>query len=168
MCTSGWRNGYQGKYQLVVQWLRREVAGFPTQRSGFEPGSGHVGFMVDKAAMGQVLLRVLRFPCQSSHRLLHTHHHTGLVQEASIGLSNSRLGSTPPKKGNKSRLLNNDKWQLSVRYRMIVQSLAGVLPWCYLNSQQVTHIFCAVREISNQSKQLVLPRTSNFKIRNIW
>jgi hypothetical protein len=29
-------------------------AGFPPRRTGFEPGSGHVGFVVDKVALGQV------------------------------------------------------------------------------------------------------------------
>jgi hypothetical protein len=38
------------------------VAGFPQRRPGFEPGSGHVGFMVDKVALGVGFLRVLRFP----------------------------------------------------------------------------------------------------------
>jgi hypothetical protein len=28
------------------------VAGFPPRRSGFEAGSGHVGFVVDKVALG--------------------------------------------------------------------------------------------------------------------
>jgi hypothetical protein len=35
----------------VLKWL---VAGYPSRRPGFEPGSGHVGFVVDKAATGQV------------------------------------------------------------------------------------------------------------------
>jgi hypothetical protein len=34
-------------------------AGFPPRRPGFEPGSGHVEFVVDKVAG---FLRVLRFP----------------------------------------------------------------------------------------------------------
>ena len=33
----------------------------PPRRPGFDPGSVHVGFMVDKVALGQVLPRVLRF-----------------------------------------------------------------------------------------------------------
>jgi hypothetical protein len=39
----------------------RLVAGLSSRRSGFEPGSLNVGFLVDKVALGQVLLRVLRF-----------------------------------------------------------------------------------------------------------
>jgi hypothetical protein len=32
----------------------RLVAGFPQRWSGFEPRAGHVGFVVDEAALGQV------------------------------------------------------------------------------------------------------------------
>jgi hypothetical protein len=57
-----------------MPWLQRLVAGLPPWRPEFAPGSVHVGFVVDKAAVGQVFLRVLRF----SHAniippLLHTH-----------------------------------------------------------------------------------------------
>jgi hypothetical protein len=41
---------------------------------GFEPGSDHVGFVVDKVALGQVFSEYFGFPCQSSfHELLHNH-----------------------------------------------------------------------------------------------
>jgi hypothetical protein len=43
-----------------VPWLRRLVAGLPAQRLRFDPGSVHVGFVVDKVALGQALPRVLR------------------------------------------------------------------------------------------------------------
>jgi hypothetical protein len=43
-------------------YLRRLVAGFPAWRSGFEPGSGHVGFVVDKVALGQVFSEYFGFP----------------------------------------------------------------------------------------------------------
>jgi hypothetical protein len=46
------------------------------RRPGFEPRSGHVGYMVDKVTLGQVFSEYFGFPCQFSfHRLLHTHHH---------------------------------------------------------------------------------------------
>jgi hypothetical protein len=38
----------------AVPLLRRLVAGFPTQWPGFEHGSGHVGFVVDKAELRKV------------------------------------------------------------------------------------------------------------------
>jgi hypothetical protein len=67
--------------EIKVQWLRRLVAGFPPRRPGFEPWSGHVGFVVSKAALGQFVSEYFGFPCQSFHRLLHAaHHHQGLVQ----------------------------------------------------------------------------------------
>jgi hypothetical protein len=49
---------------------------FPPRRPGFEPGSGHVGFVVNKVAQGQVFSEYFAFPCQSSfYHLLHNHHH---------------------------------------------------------------------------------------------
>jgi hypothetical protein len=53
------------KQVFVVHW-----------RPGFEPGSGHVGFVVDKVALGQVFPEYFGFPCQFSfHQLLHNHPH---------------------------------------------------------------------------------------------
>jgi hypothetical protein len=46
---------------MAVPWLRRLAAGLPPRRPGFNPGSVHVGFVVDKVALGQVFPRVLRF-----------------------------------------------------------------------------------------------------------
>jgi hypothetical protein len=57
---------------------RRLDAGFPP-RPGFEYGQ-HVGFVVDKAALGQVLSEYFGFPCQSFHQCLHYHNHPGLTQ----------------------------------------------------------------------------------------
>jgi hypothetical protein len=45
----------------AVPWLRSLVAGLSPRRAGFAPGSIHVGFVVDKVALGQVFLPVLRF-----------------------------------------------------------------------------------------------------------
>jgi hypothetical protein len=42
-------------------WLRSLAAGLSPRRSGFAPGSIHVGFVVDKVALGQVFPRVLHF-----------------------------------------------------------------------------------------------------------
>jgi hypothetical protein len=44
-----------GRY--AVPWLRQLVAGLSSRSPGFVSGSIHVGFMVDKVALGQV------FPC---------------------------------------------------------------------------------------------------------
>jgi hypothetical protein len=38
----------------AVPYLRRLVPGFPPRRPGFEPRLDHVGFVVDKVAVGQV------------------------------------------------------------------------------------------------------------------
>jgi hypothetical protein len=49
------------RHVLAVPWLRRLAAGLPPRRPGFDPGSVHVGFMVDRLALGQVFPRGLRF-----------------------------------------------------------------------------------------------------------
>jgi hypothetical protein len=44
-------------------------------RPGPEPGSGHVGFVVDKVALEQIFSEYFGFPCQFAfHRLLYNHH----------------------------------------------------------------------------------------------
>jgi hypothetical protein len=47
----------------AVPHLRRLVAGFPPRRPGFEPGSGHGGFVVDKVTLGQGSSETFGFPC---------------------------------------------------------------------------------------------------------
>jgi hypothetical protein len=69
--------------ELEVLWQEAvtSVAGFPTQRPGFEPGLGQIGFVVDKVALGQVFSEYFGFPFQSSfHQILHHHNHPGQVQ----------------------------------------------------------------------------------------
>jgi hypothetical protein len=44
------------------------------------PGSGEVGFVVDKVALGQVSSEYFGFPCHSFHQILHPHNHPGQVQ----------------------------------------------------------------------------------------
>jgi hypothetical protein len=41
-----------------------------------------VGFVVDKAALGQVFSEYFGFPCQSYHQFLHHHNQPGLAQYA--------------------------------------------------------------------------------------
>ena len=43
----------------AVPWLRLSIAGLSPRRPGFYPGLVHVGFVVDKVAVGQVSLREL-------------------------------------------------------------------------------------------------------------
>jgi hypothetical protein len=50
----------------VVPRLRSLVADLSPRKPVFAPGSIHVGFVVDKVAVGQVFLRVLRFPLSIS------------------------------------------------------------------------------------------------------
>jgi hypothetical protein len=49
--------------------------GFPPRQPGFESRSGHVRFVVDKVALGQVFSEYFDFLCQFLfHRLLHIYH----------------------------------------------------------------------------------------------
>jgi hypothetical protein len=57
--------------QAVSPWLPTAAAGVQTLAE-----SSHVGFVVDKVALGQVSSEWVGFPCQSSfHQFLHNHHH---------------------------------------------------------------------------------------------
>jgi hypothetical protein len=75
---------------------QRLVAGFPPQRPGFASGQ-HVGFVVDKAALGQVFSEYFGFPCQSFHQVLHHHNHPGWHNKPIGGRSAEwiQLDSTP-------------------------------------------------------------------------
>jgi hypothetical protein len=55
----------------AVPHLRRLVSGILPRRPGFTPRPIHVGFVVDKVALGQVFLQVLRFPTSVSFKLIH-------------------------------------------------------------------------------------------------
>jgi hypothetical protein len=60
LMTVGFSFGSKGSLK-AVPWLRRLVAGLSLSRPGSDPGSVHVGFVVEKVALGQVFPRVLRF-----------------------------------------------------------------------------------------------------------
>jgi hypothetical protein len=53
---------YDRLVRQAVPRLRRLVAGLSPRRPGFDPGSVHVRFVVDKVALGQGFLRVVGFP----------------------------------------------------------------------------------------------------------
>jgi hypothetical protein len=64
--------------QKPAPQIKRWVAGFPPRQRGFEPGSGQVGFVVDKVALEQVFSEYFGFPYQSSfYQILHSHNHGG-------------------------------------------------------------------------------------------
>jgi hypothetical protein len=53
----------------AVPWLRRSGAGLLPLRTGFDPGSVHVGFVVGKVALGQFFPEYFSFPMSVSlHR----------------------------------------------------------------------------------------------------
>jgi hypothetical protein len=88
--------------------------GFSRRRPGFDPRSGHVGFMVDNVALWQVFSEYFGCPCQFSfHRLLHTHHHhhhhhlssgVGAIDQI-VADGPSGLSLTPPQEIKKQEVL---------------------------------------------------------------
>jgi hypothetical protein len=58
------------------RWLPTAAA----RRPGFNPGSGQVGFVVDKVAPEQVFSEYFGFPCHSFDQILHPHNHPRQVQ----------------------------------------------------------------------------------------
>jgi hypothetical protein len=77
--TNGWRI-HQTRNYRAVPWLKWLVAGLSPRRPGFAAGSIHVGFVVDKVALEQVFLRVLRFLCRyHSTVALQTHTILGMT-----------------------------------------------------------------------------------------
>jgi hypothetical protein len=67
-------------WRFAAPYLKQLVAGFPPRRPGLAPGSGQVGFVVDKVPQGKIFSEYFGFPCQSSfHQILHPHNHPGQV-----------------------------------------------------------------------------------------
>jgi hypothetical protein len=86
--------------------LRRLVAGFQPRLPRFEPRSGHMGFVVDEVALGQVFSEYFGFPCQLSlHRLFHIYYHllsgAGTIGQIAAGMA-SELSLTPPQETKKN------------------------------------------------------------------
>jgi hypothetical protein len=90
---------------VVVPLIMRLVAVLLPRRPGFEPRSGHVGFVVDKVTLGHVFSEYFGFPCQFAfHRLLHTHHlSSGAVTIGQLVADvPSELSLTPPQETKKN------------------------------------------------------------------
>jgi hypothetical protein len=62
-----------------VSYVDLLVTGFPQRQPGFASGQ-HMGFVVDKTALGQVFSEYFGFTCQSFHQFFHHHNHPGLAQ----------------------------------------------------------------------------------------
>jgi hypothetical protein len=100
--------------QAVSRWL-------PIARARVRVRAEHVGFVVDKVALGKVFSEYFGFPCQSSfHQFLHHHNHPGA---GTVGILVAAVPSgpnwTPP-----PNILIKKK---SVIYRRVFTSLEGSL-----------------------------------------
>jgi hypothetical protein len=59
--------------KVAVPWLKRLVVGLSPRRPGFAPGSIHVGFVVDKVALGRFSPSTSVSPANIMPPLLHIH-----------------------------------------------------------------------------------------------
>jgi hypothetical protein len=97
------------RHLLFGRAIPQTVAGFPLRRPGFEPRSGHWGFMVDKAAMVQVFSEYIGFSCQFSfHRMLHIHHLSSGAGTIGRRMADvpSGLSLTPPQETKKKTAID--------------------------------------------------------------
>jgi hypothetical protein len=85
-----------------------------------------MGSVVDKVALRKVFSQYFGFPCQFSfHRLLHTHHHPGLVEQAKYWPTHQVDSVSPhPKKLKKK----NTTWGQSGRHREVLKLAAAKAP----------------------------------------
>jgi hypothetical protein len=87
------------------------VAGIPPRR----PGSGHVGFVVDKVALGNVFSEFFGFPCQSSfHQLLHNHPYLS----SGVGTIGPVVAAVPSRLSHPTTNNNNKKIRQAIKLRM--------------------------------------------------
>jgi hypothetical protein len=77
-----WSSNCRLKLTMVVPCLRWLVAGLSLRRPGFAPGSFRVGFVMDRGALGQAFLRVLRFSLSIHSTVTVRTHHLGDEQWA--------------------------------------------------------------------------------------
>jgi hypothetical protein len=80
--------------------------GLSARRRGFVPGSVHMGFVMDKVALGQFLLWVVRLPRPyHSTVAFHAHISPGRWTIGPMGAAVQRQSFTPRRKKNKRRCL---------------------------------------------------------------
>jgi hypothetical protein len=152
----------------------RLVAGFPRRRT-FDPRSDHVGYVVDKVALGQVFSEYFGFPWQFSfHRLLHIHHLSSgagtigqLVADVPSGLS-----LTPPQETKKSQLHElSPSWEAASRSllknsltfhgtRMFIAVFTRAHHWYLLN--QINPVHTAPSYLPKIHFNIIFPPTSMF------
>jgi hypothetical protein len=126
-----------------AKWLEtRLVAGFHPRRPGLEPRSGHVGFVVDKVALGQVLSEYFGFLCQLSfHRLLHIYHHLS-SGAGLIGQLVADVQSSHPTLRNKKKKKKNPARAWADHFTSLVLSSRGRgFSWYSASTQRQLHSF---------------------------
>jgi hypothetical protein len=99
---------------MDVPWLRSLVAGLSSRRPGFAPWSIHVGFVVDKVALGQVFSEFFGFPLSIYNSIvaLQTHIIWGMRNVLTQVGVHSWVWPTPSleKKGSTDKSPENNTW----------------------------------------------------------
>jgi hypothetical protein len=91
----------------AMPYFGQLVAGFPPQRTRFEPGLVHAGFVVDRRHCGRFSPRTSISPTKQSTdcNTLINIHHPGWYNRPIRGFSERRLGSFPPQKEKKKIII---------------------------------------------------------------
>jgi hypothetical protein len=109
-------------------WLRCLVAGLSQRRPSFVHGSIHVGFVVGKVGLGQVFLRVVRFPLSISF------HRRSLCSRLTWGMNTSLLVAAIQR-----HLLTLPTWAtISVLHQNSTR--VNSFHYCYMTNLNITSI----------------------------
>jgi hypothetical protein len=87
-----------------------------------------VGFVVDKAALGQVFSEYFGFACQSFHRFLHYHYHPGLTNRPLSGRSVEWTLIPPPTMQIKKKLVKSNFMKALIEFFLLL--LIGAATFC--------------------------------------
>jgi hypothetical protein len=129
------RTNWTGTEELLSTWSM--LRSYKRKKWRF-PGSGQVGFVVDKVALGQVFSEFSGFPCQSSfHQLLHNH--------PRLSPGASTIGQKWPQyKGlSPTPLAIKKKWRLIFVYPTLYSIYKWYVPntWCLSRSLCWWHLY---------------------------
>jgi hypothetical protein len=133
-------------YSLIIPPHAALVAGFPPRLFGFEPRSGHVWFVLDTVALGQIFSEYFGFTANS--------HPTNSPQSPSSiiwGWYNRQVVAAVPSGLSPTQLRIIIKNNNHIIRRYIVRSAASIVKWrVYIDLMRSNYTGC---------KHIILPRT---------
>jgi hypothetical protein len=121
--------------------MKRLVAGFPPWQPGFNPGSGQMGFVVHKVALGQVFSKYFGFPCHSFHQILHPHNHLGRYNRPVSGRRAewTQFGLHPPLCKFKKKI-NSVGFISEIVLHILCVKLYPIVSYKYTHTHTQTHM----------------------------